>query len=70
MGTEMGHKRKIRKIGNSQGIIIPKPILEEHNLDIGDYLTISCDNFRLIFAKVDGMHDKNKKVRRGSGKAR
>jgi putative addiction module antidote len=57
----MGRKIKIRKIGNSQGVIIPKPILEEHNLDIGDYLSISEEDLPLILAKVDGMHDKNKK---------
>ena len=60
----MGYKRKIRQIGNSQGIIIPKDILEEHNLKLGDNLELFLKNNNLVFAKVDGMHDKNKKIKR------
>jgi len=60
----MGRKFKIRSIGNSQGIIIPKSILEEHNLKLGGNLELFLDNNNLIFAKVDGMHDKDRKVGR------
>jgi len=60
----MGRKIIIRKIGNSQGILIPKPILEEHDLKLGDNLDLHLQNNNLVFAKVDGMHDKNKKNRR------
>ena len=67
----MVKKFKIRQIGNSQGIILPKPILEEHDLKLGDNLELFLENNNLILAKVDGMHDKNKKVRRhGSGKSK
>lgn len=62
----MTYRIKIRSIGNSQGIIIPKAILAEHNLNIGDYLSIS-KKLPLILAKVDGMHDKNKKTSRRAG---
>jgi antitoxin component of MazEF toxin-antitoxin module len=60
----MGRKFKIRPIGNSYGIIIPKPILEEHNLKLDDNLELFLENNNFIFAKVDGMHDKNKKIKR------
>ena len=57
----MGYKRKIRQIGNSQGIIIPKDILEEHNLKLGDKLELFLENNNLVFARADGMHDKKRK---------
>lgn len=63
----MGYKRKIISIGNSFGIIIPKTILELYNLKVGDNLELSQKDHNLIFAKVDGIHVKNKKVRRKSG---
>ena len=31
---------KIRKIGNSSGIILPKEVMEEYHLKVGDTLTI------------------------------
>ena len=31
----------IRKIGNSEGVILPKELLERHNLKAGDTLVIS-----------------------------
>jgi antitoxin component of MazEF toxin-antitoxin module len=65
----MGCKRKIRQIGNSFGIILPKPILEEHNLKLGDNLELFLDNNNLVFVKADGMHDKNRKIR-GKSKAK
>ena len=64
----MGRKFKIRPIGNSYGIIIPKPILEEHDLKDGQYLELSLKDKSLIFAKVDGNYDKNK-ANRGRAKA-
>jgi len=57
----MGCTRKIRRIGNSFGIIIPKPILEEHNLRIGDFLELSSDENILTFLKVDGKDDKKRR---------
>jgi putative addiction module antidote len=30
----------VRKIGNSEGVILPKEVLERHNLRAGDTLTI------------------------------
>jgi antitoxin component of MazEF toxin-antitoxin module len=66
----MGRKFKIRPFGNSYGIIIPKPILEEHNLKLGDNLELFLENNNLIFAKVDGKHVKNKETRRRVGRPR
>ena len=31
----------IRKIGNSEGVILPKELIERHNLKAGDTLVIS-----------------------------
>ena len=32
----MNQKYKIRRIGNSQGVIIPKDVLERYGYNIGD----------------------------------
>ncbi|MBN9074357.1 MAG: AbrB/MazE/SpoVT family DNA-binding domain-containing protein [Rhizobiales bacterium] len=39
----------LRKIGNSEGVILPKELLERHNLRAGDTLTLveENDEFRL-----------------------
>jgi len=57
-------KQKIRQIGNSQGIILPKKILELFNFNVGEKLILFSRNDQLVLAKEDGMHDKTKKVRR------
>ena len=40
----------LRKIGNSEGVIIPKEVLERHNLRAGDQLelTVEKEGFKLI----------------------
>ncbi len=40
----------LRKIGNSEGVIIPKEVLERHNLRAGDQLELTDEKegFRLI----------------------
>lgn len=45
----------IRKIGNSEGVIIPKEILERLHLKAGDNLTLveSRDGIRLIPVSAD-----------------
>jgi len=60
----VGKKREIRQIGNSQGIILPKDILELYNMKIGDKLNLSPAEDHLILAKVDGKNVKNKKIKR------
>ena len=36
----MSEKIKLRKIGNSQGVVLPKEILERHGLAEGDVLYV------------------------------
>ncbi|MCB1383840.1 MAG: AbrB/MazE/SpoVT family DNA-binding domain-containing protein [Notoacmeibacter sp.] len=43
----------IRKIGNSEGIIIPKEILERHGLAAGDSLVIVEDGNDLRIRRVE-----------------
>jgi putative addiction module antidote len=37
----------VRKIGNSEGIILPKEVLERHNLRAGDTLVLTEDGNEL-----------------------
>ena len=50
----MGKKLKIRQIGNSQGIIIPKSILEVYGFKTGDFVSLNSDGWPIILSKVDG----------------
>lgn len=59
----MGKKIKIRQIGNSQGIIIPKPILEEYGFKTGDFVDLTSNGRPIVLSKVDGKNDKDKKTR-------
>ena len=43
-------KAVIRKIGNSSGVIIPKPILAESGVETGDDLVLSLDDDRIVLA--------------------
>lgn len=45
----------VRKIGNSEGIILPKEVLERHNLRAGDTLVLTEDgnDLRLSPAQDD-----------------
>ena len=38
-------KTVIRKIGNSEGVIIPKDVLAYHDLKAGDEVSIRCVRF-------------------------
>lgn len=40
----------IRKMGNSSGVIIPKPILAQIGLEAGDDLDLSLDDDRIVLA--------------------
>jgi putative addiction module antidote len=39
--VEAAMKVTVRKIGNSEGVILPKEVLERHNLKAGDTLVVS-----------------------------
>lgn len=44
---------QIRKIGNSEGIIIPKDVLERHGLKSGDTLELIENNGRIELKTVE-----------------
>ena len=44
----------IRKIGNSEGIIIPKDVLDRMGVKAGDEVTITTDGSKLILTAADG----------------
>ncbi|MBT1155337.1 AbrB/MazE/SpoVT family DNA-binding domain-containing protein [Aminobacter anthyllidis] len=43
----------VRKIGNSEGVILPKEVLERHNLKAGDTLEIVESNDGLTLKPTD-----------------
>ena len=43
----------IRKIGNSEGIIIPKEVLDRLGLKAGDSMELSAENGRLTIQPVE-----------------
>lgn len=51
---------KLTKIGNSQGITIPKDILEKANFSLGDLLEVHLHNGRLILIKKPLLHSEMK----------
>ena len=40
----------VRRMGNSSGVIIPKPILTELGIEAGDDLDLSLDEGRIVLA--------------------
>jgi putative addiction module antidote len=46
----MSEKIKLRKIGNSQGVVLPKEILDRHGVSEGDVLYVidSADGIKLV----------------------
>jgi antitoxin MazE len=44
----------VRKLGNSSGVIIPKPILSQIGIEAGDDLDLSLDKDRIVLARVKG----------------
>lgn len=51
----------LRKMGNSSGLIIPKPFLAELGADVGDDVEITVEKGRLVVTPV------KKRVREGWG---
>lgn len=43
----------VRKIGNSEGVILPKDLLERMNLKAGDSLVISEDKGDIVLSKAE-----------------
>lgn len=42
----------VRKLGNSSGVIIPKPILSQIGVAAGDDLDLSLDEDRIVLAPI------------------
>ena len=42
----------VRKLGNSSGVIIPKPILSQIGVETGDDLDLSLEEDRIVLAPV------------------
>lgn len=43
---------KLRKIGNSLGVVIPKPFLTDANLTASDLVTITVDYGKIVLEKA------------------
>lgn len=43
----------VRKIGNSEGVILPKEVLDRHNLKAGDTLQVSVSNDGIALRPTD-----------------
>lgn len=51
---------KVQKWGNSQGIRVPKGILQDAQIEVGDEVTVSAQAGRIVIeplARVRGLHD-------------
>lgn len=44
----------LRKMGNSSGVIIPKPILAQIGVEAGDDLDLSLEDDRIVLAPARG----------------
>jgi antitoxin MazE len=42
----------VRKMGNSSGVILPKPILTQLGVEAGDDLDLSLDDGRIVLVRV------------------
>lgn len=48
----------IRKIGNSEGVILPKELLEKMNLKAGDSVVISQDKDEIVLSRADNVFER------------
>lgn len=51
----------IRKIGNSEGIIIPKDVLDRLGVKAGDEVTVTSEGSKVILTAADGDFDRQLK---------
>ena len=54
----------IRKIGNSEGVILPKDVLDRHNLNSGDELVLIETKDGLSLRPVDDTFERQMKAAR------
>jgi antitoxin MazE len=50
--VEAAVRAAIRKLGNSSGLIIPKPMLAEIGVSAGDAVDVSLEDGRIVIAPV------------------
>jgi antitoxin MazE len=43
----------VRKLGNSSGVIIPKPLLAEIGVEVGDAFDVMLEEGRIVLAPVN-----------------
>jgi len=67
----MANTVKIRAIGNSQGVTLPKALLERYNLKEGDTLTTIETQDGILLTAQDSTFDKAMEIyRKGAAKYR
>lgn len=54
----------IRKIGNSEGVILPKDVLERMNLKAGDSLVISEDKGDIVLSRAEDTFERQMEAAR------
>lgn len=54
----------VRKIGNSEGVILPKEVLERLNLKSGDTLELAEDGKQLTLSPVDDQFERQMRAAR------
>lgn len=54
----------LRKIGNSEGVIIPKDVLDRHNLKAGDVLSVIENGTDIVLKPVDDSFERQMEVAR------
>lgn len=55
---------KIRKIGNSAGVILPKDVLDRHNISPGDIVQLNERGAELVITRDDDAFSRQMEVAR------
>jgi putative addiction module antidote len=54
----------VRKIGNSEGVILPKEVLDRHNLKAGDTLQVTVSNDGITLRPTDETFERQMRAAR------
>lgn len=54
----------VRRIGNSEGVILPKEVLERHNLKAGDTLHVTVSSEGISLVPTDDAFDRQMEAAR------
>jgi putative addiction module antidote len=55
---------KIRKIGNSTGVILPKDVLDRHSISLGDIVQLNERGAELVITRNDDAFSRQMEVAR------